>query len=34
MDEADLIGPLNETEKIKHEIKPGGMQNDQEDYKN
>lgn len=34
MDEADLLALLDEAEKIEHDIKSGGIQNDQEDYKN
>ena len=34
VDEAELIGLLNELENIENDIKSGGMQNDQEDYKN
>ncbi len=34
MDEAALLGLLSEAEKIQCDIKAGGMQNDQEDYKN
>ncbi len=34
MDEADLLGLLNEAESIEHDIRSGGMQNDQEDNKN
>ena len=34
MDEADLLGLLKEAENIEHDIKSGGMQNAQKDYKN
>ena len=34
MDEAELLRLLNEAEKIEHEIKSGGVQNDQENYIN
>lgn len=34
LDEADLLELLDEAEKIEHNIKSGGIQNDQEDYKN
>ena len=34
IDEVALLGLLNEMKKIEHDIKSGGMQNDQEDYKN
>ncbi len=34
MDEAALLGLLDEVEKIEHDIRTGGMQNGQEDYKN
>lgn len=34
MDEAGLLELLDEAEKIEHDIKLGGMQNDQEDNKN
>ena len=34
MNEIDLLGLLDEVEKIEHDIKSGGIQNDQEDYKN
>ena len=34
MEEAALRGLLDEAEKIEHDIRPGGVQNGQEDYKN
>lgn len=34
LDEAELLGLLNEAEKIERDIRSGGVQNDQEDYKN
>ena len=34
INEADLLGLLEEAEKIEYDIKSGGIQNDQEDYKN
>ena len=34
MDETDLLRLLDEAESIEHNIRSGGMQNDQEDYKN
>ena len=34
MDEAGLLGLLDEITKIEHDMKSGGIYNDQEDYKN
>lgn len=34
MDETELLGLLDEAEKIEYDIKSGGIQNDQKDYKN
>lgn len=34
MDEADLLGLLDEVKQVELDIKSGGMQNDKEDYKN